>query len=245
MSDHVSKERMGEALDGELSATDRRAMEQHLAECAVCRNDYARLSEVVLAVRRLPRSATLPDEAWARIRADIEQTERAGAGEDATVLELPTAGGARATGPHGEKGPRGVRLTIPQLAAAAAVVAIVSAGAMGLAQQGGTPALRGDVSEADAPGGAAARAVSFEEGRYEDMVDRLELILEEGRAMLAPETVVTIEEALLTVDAAIAEIESALDEDPGSDLLLRLLTTHRNTKLGVLQRAAGAIQAEI
>ena len=63
--------------------------------------------------------------------------------------------------------------------------------------------------------------------------------------VLAPETLVTIEESLNTVNAAIEEIETALADDPNSDLLLRMLATHRSTKLGVLQRAAAAVQAQV
>ena len=47
-----------------------------------------------------------------------------------------------------------------------------------------------------------------------------------------------------TVDAAIHEIEVALGDDPNSDLLLRMLANHQRTKLGVLQRAAAAVQAQ-
>ena len=92
--------------------------------------------------------------------------------------------------------------------------------------------------------GALLEAVSLEQARYSEMIDQLEQVLEEGRSVLAPETLVSIDEALRTVDEAISEIETALAEDPNSDLLLRLLTTHQNTKLGVLQRAAGAVQSQ-
>jgi hypothetical protein len=140
-----------------------------------------------------------------------------------------------------------VRLSVPQLAAAAAVVALLSAGAMRLAMQepaSGAVMADGTSTEAMTPGGAAARAVSLEPTRYADMIDQLEQVLEEGRSVLAPETLVTIDESLRTVDEAIREIETALAEDPNSDLLLRLLTTHQNTKLGVLQRAVGAMQTQ-
>jgi hypothetical protein len=46
------------------------------------------------------------------------------------------------------------------------------------------------------------------------------------------------------VDAAIADVEQALADDPNSDLLIRMLAAHRRTKLGVLQRAAAAVQAQ-
>jgi hypothetical protein len=94
------------------------------------------------------------------------------------------------------------------------------------------------------PGGAAARAVSFEEDRYAEVVGQLERILSEGRDVLAPETLVTIEQSLRTVDEAIADVELALASDPNSDLLRRMLSSHQRTRLGVLQRAAAAVQAQ-
>ena len=139
-------------------------------------------------------------------------------------------------------------MSIPQLAAAATIVAFLSAGAMRMVMENsgvtGPTSVAAEAEVVDEPGGAAARAVSLEQARYSEMIDQLEQVLEEGRSVLAPETLVSIDEALRTVDEAISEIETALAEDPNSDLLLRLLTTHQNTKLGVLQRAAGAVQSQ-
>jgi hypothetical protein len=86
--------------------------------------------------------------------------------------------------------------------------------------------------------------VSLQGEPYGEVVAELQQILAEGRGVLTAETLLTIEESLRTVDEAIADVEQALASDPGSDLLLRLLATHRRTKLGVLQRAAAAVQAQ-
>ena len=72
----------------------------------------------------------------------------------------------------------------------------------------------------------------------------LELILEQRRALLSPEMLPTIEQSLSTMNSAISDIEVALQEDPGSDLLHCMLSTHQRTKLGVLQRAADAVRAQ-
>ena len=63
MSDHVSTERMHQALDGELSSAELQEIEDHALSCAVCRTEHARLSEVVSALRALPRSGTAPAKA--------------------------------------------------------------------------------------------------------------------------------------------------------------------------------------
>jgi hypothetical protein len=86
--------------------------------------------------------------------------------------------------------------------------------------------------------------VSLENGGYLEALAALEQIVAGGRSVLAPETLATIEGSLRTVDAAIADVEQALADDPNSDLLIRMLAAHRRTKLGVLQRAAAAVQAQ-
>jgi len=243
MTEHISIERMNEALDGLLVTADMEALERHILGCAACRNDYARLSETVMALRALPRSATAPDEAWAGIASRIHSStsdEMASydvAAEEATVLRLPTATMPSMT--------RRLSFTIPQLAAAAIVVSVLSAGTvwMALEDVATTAAPTADLA-LESLGGAAARAVWTEGSRYVEVVDQLQRILQEGRGVLASETLGTIEESLGTLDNAIADIETALAADPNSDLLLRMLANHQRTKLGVLQRAAAAVQAQ-
>lgn len=252
MTSHVSNERMNEALDGVLPSAEVADIEQHLMECAPCRNEHARLSEVVSAIRGLPRAGAVPDEAWAGIAARIGSRDGGldgrhegpdGGAEEVKVLPLRRAAEGDA-GPGARIGRRW-SLSSTQLAAAAALVALVSATTVWIAIDGTTD----DVFVAGAAprgpaGGAAARAVSLDDGRYGEVVDQLQALLAEGRSVLAPETLATIEGSLQTVDAAIAEIEGALDDDPNSDLLRRMLSNHQRTKLGVLQRAVAAVQAQ-
>lgn len=246
MSDHISIERMHEAVDGILTAAEMSSLEGHLDGCSACRHDFARISEVVTALRTLPRSAAAPNDAWLGIEKRIVDADRdasASEHDEAKVLELPT----RSEGEAEEEVPfRGRRftLTVQQLAAAALFVALVSAATVWIALDATPPSVGPQFAE-DVPGGAAARAVSLEGNRYLEVVDELQQILDQGRSVLAPETLVMIEESLSTVDAAIAEIEAALADDPNSDLLLRMLATHQRTKLGVLQRAAAAVQAQV
>jgi anti-sigma factor RsiW len=235
MSEHISIERLNELLDGLLSAGEAAPLEAHLAACAECRNGHARLSETVRAVSALPREATPPEGAWEGIAARIAGTAP-DAADEVEVYRLPTAPSA--------PGARRVTFSVPQLAAAAAVIAFFSAGLMWMAIGGGPDRPRPVAVEAEQPGGAAARAVAFTDRRYTAVVTELEQVLEGGRSMLAPETVATIEESLATIDAAIADVESALADDPGSDLLRRMLANHQRTRLGVLQRAAAAVQAQ-
>lgn len=248
MTNHVSTERMHEALDGLLSSAELQVVEDHLMECEPCRHEYARLSEIVTAVRALPKSAAAPEGAWQGIADRIADAERA-EGYEATVVALPTplrqatATGAMAGGKITRRNT--FSLSLGQLAAAAALVAVLSAGTVLVALSGSGSASPEIAQQTVVPvGGAAARAVSLEGEPYGEVVAELQQILAEGRGVLTPETLLTIEESLRTVDEAIDDVEQALTNDPGSDLLLRLLASHRRTKLGVLQRAAAAVQAQ-
>jgi len=233
-SKHYSTERLNAALDGELSAAERARLEEHVQECAPCREEFSRISETVTALRSLPTSARTPEGLW----AGIESRMAAAPAEDVhevKVLELPSSG------------PRERRYTfsMPQLAAAAVLVALVSASLVLSTMGGGTPAGTTMARTAGDDMGPAARSVSMASSRYEEVVGELERILDSGREVLASETLETIDASLETIEAAITEVEVALAADPASDMLMRMLTAHQRTKLGVLQRAADAVQSQI
>jgi anti-sigma factor RsiW len=234
MISHVSERRMHQILDGELSSSELEHVERHVATCASCRERFARMSETVRDLGSLPKLASPPVEAWERI---AERIGRAPPGRpaDVAVLALPVAR-ARA---------RLLTLSLPQLGAVAAVVAALWVGALalGLRMAGGEAAV-GSETALPAGVGPAARAVAATGVEYDRVVEDLERIVEEGRGVLAPETLLTIEESLATVDLAIAEVREALASDPSSEILVRMLATHERTRLGVLERAARAVRAQ-
>jgi len=87
--------------------------------------------------------------------------------------------------------------------------------------------------------------VSSGESSYEAAASELERILDQGRGLLDPETVATLERSLATIDQAIAEVEEALDADPSSELLARLLVNHQGTRLRVLRQAATLVRPQV
>lgn len=258
---HLSTARVNEALDGVLAASEMDEIERHVGRCATCRDEYARLSEIVQAVRALPRTSTPPEHAWDNIASRIAAPDfERDSADETPVIELGRArtelgrartereregrGGGGREGTTGQRIGAGIYLSLTQLAAAAAIVAVVSATLVWVGMNGGSAVPASIASTQPASGGAAARAVSLETGRYAEAVTALEAIIEEGRGVLDPQTLFTIEESLRAVDEAIADVEQALGDDPNSALLLRLLANQQRTKLGVLQRAADAVHAQ-
>lgn len=267
MMEHPGTETLHELLDGGLDARSEADLRAHLASCRACRTELEGLREAVEGLRSLPRSAVPPGHVWAGIRARLEpRPASAGEGDErseARVVPLRTrmtrsldgAPGSAGVGrePDADGAPASPRarlrrrftLSGAQLAAAAALVAFLSAGTVWMALRPGSggPATSGAVVEAPAPGGAAARAASMGEESYDEAVRELEVLVARGRGVLAPETLATLEESLATVDAALSDVRQALEEDPGSNLLRRMLAGHQTTKLRVLRQAATAIEA--
>ncbi len=207
-------------------------MRSHLEACAECRERFASLEETVLALRGLPVEADAPQAIW----RGIEERIAAGRGEQSlggtTVLPL------RVT----SRGARRFSLSIPQLAAAAVVVSLLSGTLVwqGLSRGRPGPALA-PVAGAR-PGGPSARAVAMGETGYEEAVAELQTIIDEGRDVLSPETLSTLEASLRTIDNAIADVRVALESDPSNELLSRLLTNHQRSKLRVLRQAAISVR---
>jgi hypothetical protein len=112
-------DRLSEYLDGELSADEQRALESHLRACAPCAAVLNDLKRVVARAQAAGAAARPPQaDLWAGIaeRIDASRTWAGGAGPLADVTSF--RGRAR----------RRVSFTLPQLAAAAIVVAAVSGG---------------------------------------------------------------------------------------------------------------------
>ena len=239
-------DRLSEYLDGELAADEQRALEAHLRECAPCAavlNDLKRVVARAQAAGAAPR----PPEAdlWAAVaeRIDAERTWAVGA----RPVESVTSMGGRA--------PRRIAFTLPQLAAAAIVVAAVSGGLVWrVAQPAGRPeGLRSNSPEpsADARSGRDTRSadlqvrpddvhietVGLADAQYDAAVADLEKALKTGRGKLDSTTIAIVEHNLQIIDQAINQAREALVTDPANTYLSSHLVEARRRKLDLLRRA--------
>jgi tetratricopeptide (TPR) repeat protein len=110
-------DRLSDYLDGELSAEECRDVEAHLRECASCSdvlNELKRVVALAQSIEPRPPRADL----WAGIAERIDAAGRPSA--------QPVERANVTTFPH--RIPRRIAFTLPQLAAAALVVAAVSGG---------------------------------------------------------------------------------------------------------------------
>jgi len=241
MMEHLDDTTIHDLLDGELSAEEAATAREHLDGCLPCARRFRSLRGTVEALRELPVEAAAPEGMWDAIRRRTVETnhvpDEGRRSSPSSIASSPPAGGARR------------RFSLVELATAAALVGLLSAGTVWMAMapsgsgvEAGPPAATASARPL-VPAGAAARAAATGAEEYADVVQELERLVEAGRGVLEPNTVRTLEEATASVDRALADIHGALAEDPGSALLERLLVTQQTRKLRILQRAVTAIES--
>jgi Putative zinc-finger len=238
-------DRLSDYLDGELPEAERDAVDDHLRSCASC---TAVLNDLKRVVARAAAADARPpqDDLWRGIAARLNES-----GEPARVV------------PFAPKEARRIAFTLPQLAAAAALLIAVSGGVAWqfAARMGGqvrdarsTDLQVRDARSADlqvrqespaAPGtegtGAADFAqverVSMADTQYDAAVADLEKALKAGRGSLDASTVAIVEHNLQIIDQAINQAREALAGDPANSYLSGHLVEARRRKLDLLRRA--------
>ncbi|HET7226617.1 MAG TPA: zf-HC2 domain-containing protein [Candidatus Eisenbacteria bacterium] len=217
--------RLSEYLDGELVPAERAALEAHLPGCEACRAALGELRMVVARAAALPAEAPAHD-LWPAIEERI-------------------AGGARVL----PLSPRRVwELTLPQLAAAGFLIALLSAGTMWLvSSKHPLPPVPGAAPTTGpvASGGAATLPAGFDARRYDAAIADLERVLQQHRAELDPATVRVIEANLRIIDQATADARRALAADPASPYLNNHLAEQLQRKVDVLQQATAVVAAHV
>ncbi len=206
--------RLSEYLDGEVTPAEQAALEAHLASCDACRTTLEELRRVVTNARALddrPPTADL----WPSVAARIGLSARANA--------RPAV--------------RRVSFTVPQLAAASVVLALVSGGAAWLIVRRGT-APTPPVLVSERPPALLNASAYPGDARFAAQVADLERAVARGRGRLDTATVRVIERNLRIIDRAIRGAQSALAADPANSYLNLHLAQEMRRKLELLRQAA-------
>lgn len=243
-------EQLSEYIDDELTPAARAAVDAHLSTCAECAALVADLRAVVSAARNVGEEPPTWD-LWPGIARRLAPRSR---GPQVVAIESRRA--------------RRFSFSIPQLAAASIAVALVSAGAVWFAVQGGAgrvgPTASAPRSEEPITGGREpitggvedplagieepATGMTVADGpapagtaEYEAAVADLERLLDQ--AALDPELRRAIDENLAVIDQAIRQTREALEEDPDDVYLNTHLASTMQRKIDVLQGAARLARA--
>jgi anti-sigma factor RsiW len=218
-------DQLSDYLDGELTADEAAALEAHLRECTACNAVLNDLKRIVAQAQHLePR----PPQAdlWAGIERRIERVTP----------------------------PRRVSFTLPQLAAAAALLIAVSAGTAIKFAAPAVPASApveqtandepAQAEAADSIATIAVNPVGFSDAQYDAAVADLEKALKAGRGRLDKSTIEIVAHNLEIIDQAIAQAREALAGDPANSYLSGHLVEARRRKLDLLRRAAALAETD-
>ncbi len=215
--------KLSDYLDDELSSSERRALEAHLATCAACSRTLDELRRVVARAGALEDRPPTKD-LWSGV------ARRIGVTVPSTEIDLTE---------RREQRRRRFAFTVPQLAAAAVVlVTASSAGVWSLMQNGSRPsAITPQPTPDGQPTAQSASWVDSTQRSFDASVTQLRAALETGRDRLDTATVRILEDNLRIIDSAIAQARTALAADPGSAYLSQHLAQTMRKKLELLQRA--------
>jgi len=214
-------DRLGDYVDGALDAAARATLEGHLATCDGCRALVADFQAIRRAARDL-EPLVPPPSAWTAIAAGFERQSRpwwrpAGSGTGFRPVWQPAAAAVMALALTTSLTWLGGRLA--PLAAAPPSLARGGASTPGLAN-------------IDLDGAATD---------YTLAIAGLELITQDQRDALDPDTADVLQVNLTAIDTAIGESRAALQTQPENDLAVASLFEALRRKLALLQDAVTLI----
>ncbi len=204
------QDRFDRYVAGTLSLPERSALDAHLAECAACRAELARVRPALVATAALPRSIDPPEDLWPSIASRIDQKK-----------VVPGRFGVRSGGS---------RWMSPRLLAAAAVALVVVSSSLTFL------ATRKLAQTEVVRGGAMPTEFLAVEAQYTRASDEILFALQQGEVRITPETRAILERNLRVIDAAIAESRTALLSDPANEELKEMVLSTYEHKLDLLRR---------
>jgi hypothetical protein len=208
-------DRLDEWVDRTLPEAERREVETHLAGCPACREREQRLRQLLAHAAALPRSVSPPRDLWPEISRRIER-ERAWSwariGSWSPVLAVAATVVVALL----------VVFVRPPAPTPAHTVVIPSPAAG--AWKGHPAAVQMD------PGLVAM------ERDYQAAANALLVALQERKDELAPGTLASVERNLAVIDEALAEVHRALEKDPFSPELGRMLVSTHRKRVDVLRK---------
>lgn len=222
MNCHEIRDRLSDYVDDALSSDQRSRVEEHLADCATCREELAELVELVESAGRLARNIEPQRDLWPSIESRLARA-------DAVVAP----GAWRSQAWIG-------------LAAAAVLVAAVTMQVVRRDTGQGARSDLGDQAVVSAPVEAVtaeqaalystvSEEVRVRNGLQQVREDLLRSIIER-RESLDPETRELVDRNLELIDQAVTEIYQALEENPENQRLEFLLAATYQREVEFLKK---------
>src|ERR1044071_6322040 len=215
------QEHISDYIDGLLELGEQVKIERHLADCEPCRAVRDDLLQIVHFSHQLPEHA--PSGAlWARIQSDIAEEQPAGflSRAGAWWAQLKT---------------RNFNLSIPQMVASAAALAIIiSVGVLitgrNVAQEQSTVA---GIAEVNAHN--LQRLSNPDIQQLEQDVSRLSETIEQRKSAWNPELRAAFDRNMYYVNQSLAECRHQLNDNPSDDGSQELMLNAYREKVGLLE----------
>jgi hypothetical protein len=237
MTYHIDDHRLQDFREGLLDEEAEAEVRRHLDECPECKRQLEGLDEVLSGLKDLPLEATPSRDLWPQVAWRMEGSKARGTEPEGGADDGENPVPAATSRPWVTR----TRFTVTawQLLAASIALIVVSGGSVWAFLNARVGQDAGPAFSAPSP----AHHVAWEEAYavFDRAVADLEVILDQGSELLDPETVRVLQENLTAIDHAIQEARTALDEDPASEVLQRLLADHLRKKVDLLRQAAGAV----
>ena len=216
------QELVSDYIDGSLELGEQLQVERHLADCEACRAVRDDLLQIVHFSRQLPLQ-TPSNAVWARIRSEVAAEPRAS-------LWSRTARRLAALTSHH------FNLSIPQLVASAAALAIVASVTVTLLRQKSLP---GNDSVSDASRYAysqdASRLSHRDMQQYEQRIDELTQTVEQRKEAWDPELRAAFQRNMIYIEQSLVECRHDLADDPGDDASQELMRIAYSEKVRLLE----------
>ncbi|HEX6599561.1 MAG TPA: hypothetical protein VF034_09595 [Gemmatimonadaceae bacterium] len=213
---HLTEEERHGLADDSLPPDRRADAESHMAECAECTGDVARLHALMTRVQQLPEGSAELDALWPEIRSRIERGKIAALGTEPAVRRSRSQW----------------RL--------AGIVAGVAAALLVAFLLGRESRPRADDVVASGNGRTPVASVADSSRVYQEEVQSLLEEFELRRATMRPATTATVERDLRIIDGAIEELNDALARDPDNPALRQLLAASYRQKRDLLKQVDNA-----
>ena len=225
-------------LDGELSGESLKSFEKRLGADLPLRHLLDEIRDLRASIGALPTEAAVSERIWDGVLARIKDTPQE---RPLDVIPLPSAGG-------GDRFGRRLSFSVPQLAAAALVLVSLGSALTWSVSTGSQMPPNAGVPSGVVPAGSGAVAATASPidalfAEYEASAAALMDVVENGASALTEETLQVVMESLAAIDTAVSEAREALREDPGSEMLNRILISNMQKKLDLLRNTAAAVQA--
>jgi anti-sigma factor RsiW len=211
--DEVNR-RLDASIDGELNASERDEVREHVGACAACAAEEEKLRRLVEAARALPREIAPGRDLWPGIARRIQAS---------TVVA-------------GEFGARRAAWRQGRAWLAAAAVLVVAAGLVVVSRGRPEPPRLSSAGSGLSDVRFAALEVDSVRVTYAKARQELLTLLAARRSGLAPETVKVVEENVLIIDEAVEKIQAALAKDPGNRELNTLLAATYRQEIDLLRQ---------